>query len=152
VRALKFLLTFWLAACCSFAAESATAKVIKVLPQYLDRDGRYAVSPSLFDRDAYQAHLRRHLQDRSGIQFAVQWKAPHPTALKLRIELRGARQKEPTTAVLEQPVQRRKLFSTWTRLKLAGEDYLKFGELIAWRATLWSGAQQVAEQKSFLWQ
>ena len=59
-------------------------------------------------------------------------------------------QNEPSDA--EQPVQRRKLFSTWTRLKLAGEDYLKFGELIAWRATLWSGAQQVAEQKSFLWQ
>ena len=55
------------------------------------------------------------------------------------------------TAVLEAPVQYHGWFHSWSYLKLAGEDYRRFGELVAWRATLWDGSQQVAEQKSFLW-
>ena len=124
--------------------------MIKVLPQYLDREGRHTLSPSLYDRDAYQAHLRRHSEDRFGVRFATQWKAPGSLSLRLRIELRGARGKDPTTAVLEQQVRSR-TFSTWSYLKLGGTDYERFGELVAWRATLWDGDQQVAEQRSFLW-
>ena len=149
MRALLLLtLVLW----ANLALHAASAKVIKVLPQYVDREGRHALSPSLFDRDAYQLHLRRHPEERSGMRFAVQWKAPRSATLKLRLELRGARGKEATNAVLEEPIQGRGFFRTWTALKLAGEEYAKFGDLIAWRATLWSGAQAVAEQKSFLWQ
>ena len=36
-------------------AAAATGSVIKVLPQFLDLKGRTALSPSLYDRDAYQA-------------------------------------------------------------------------------------------------
>ena len=36
----------------SFA--DVTGKVVKVLPFYVDGQGRIAKSPSLFDRDAYQ--------------------------------------------------------------------------------------------------
>ena len=36
-------------------------------------------------------------------------------------------------------------------IKLEGEEYKKFGELVAWRVTLWDGDKQVGEQKSFLW-
>ena len=134
-----------------FSVQAAPAKLIKVLPQFLDLEGRHAVSPSLFDRDAYQARLRQRPQDRSGIQFAIQWKAPNSMPLKLRVELRGARGAEPTTAVLEAAVEHHGLFSNWSIPKLLGEDYKKFGELAAWRVTLWNTRQQVAEQKSFLW-
>jgi len=34
---------------------------------------------------------------------------------------------------------------------LTGDDYKKFGELLAWRVTVWDGTTQLAEQKSFLW-
>ena len=37
------------------AATAQTGRVVKVLPLYLDLKGRDAISPSLFDRDAYQA-------------------------------------------------------------------------------------------------
>src|ERR1051326_4940456 len=57
------------------AASAATGGVVKVLPQFLDLKGRSAISPSLYDRDAYQAHLREHTNEISGIRFAVQWKA-----------------------------------------------------------------------------
>jgi len=140
-----------LAICAVPTAQAASPKVIKVLPQLLDRDGRHAISPSLFDRDAYQTHLRRHPEERSGLRFAIQWKAPKSTEYKLRVELRGARGKEPTTALLEQAVEARSGFSRWSSLKMTGEDYKNFGELAAWRVTLWSGAQEVAEQRSFLW-
>jgi len=134
------------------SAEAASAKLIKVLPQYLDREGRHAVSPSLFDRDAYQAQLRRRPEERAGVRFAIQWKAPHSARLKLKVELRGALGQEPTTALLEQPVEGRHFFSHWSAPKLAGNDFKKFGDLIAWRVSLWEGDKQLAELKSFLWQ
>ena len=135
----------------NLAAPAATPKVSKVLPQYLDREGRHALSPSLFDRDAYQAHLRRTPEERSGIRFAIYWKGRVSAPSKLRVEMRGSHGKEPTTATLEEPVRRRGLFGSWSSIALTGPDYKNFGELAAWRVTLWSGNQQVAEQKSFLW-
>src|SRR5262249_3609247 len=54
----------------------ATARLVKVLPQLTDRQGRVALSPSLYERDAYQAYLRKHQEERGGIRFQVQWKSP----------------------------------------------------------------------------
>jgi hypothetical protein len=130
---------------------AASTKVIKVLPLYLDRQGRHALSPSLFDRDAYQAQLRHRPEERSGLRMDVQWKALQNTPLKLRVELRGGRGKEATKATLEATGQHLGGLSKWTSLLLAGEDYKQFGELVAWRATLWDGETLLAEQKSFLW-
>ncbi len=131
--------------------RAASTRVIKVLPLYLDRQGRHALSPSLFDRDAYQAQLRHRPEERSGLRMDVQWKALQNTPLKLRVELRGGRGKEATKATLEATGQHLGGLSKWTSLLLAGEDYKKFGELVAWRATLWDGETLLAEQKSFLW-
>ena len=52
---------------------------------------------------------------------------------------------------LEERVRHRGLFSSWSWITLKGEKYEKFGELNAWRATLWEGGQMLGEQKSFLW-
>ena len=35
------------------------------------------ISPSLFDRDAYQAYLRQHTNEISAIRFDVLWSAAH---------------------------------------------------------------------------
>ena len=87
----------------------------------------------------------------AGLRFAIQWKGPRSTSLKVRVELRGAHEMTPTTAVLEETLGHGGLFSHWSELSLAGDDYKKFGDLVAWRATLWDGSQQVAERRSFLW-
>jgi hypothetical protein len=42
-------------------------------------------------------------------------------------------------------------FSQWTNFMLGGDDYKKFGAVVAWRVTLWRGGVQMGEQKSFLW-
>jgi len=128
-------------------------RIIKVLSLLMDTNGAVATSPSLFDRDAYQAWLLEHTNQVSGIRFDVCWKARHArgAALKLRVELRGvAVGGMPTEAVLEETAAP-KIFHHWISLTLAGPAYKKLGTLAAWRATLWNGQQKISEQKSFLW-
>ena len=136
-----------------FSAEAAVGKVNKVLPHFLDAQGRHTLSPSLFDRDAYQARLRQHPELRSGIRFDVNWRvrSAKTSSFMLRIELRGvAKGNLPRQKTLEQEVKGG-ASARWTSLKLTGDDYREFGEVTAWRATLWDGEQLLGEQKSFLW-
>src|SRR2546423_2524757 len=72
-------------------ACAATGRVIKVLPHFVDDQGRHTLAPSLYERDAYQAFLREHPDKRSGMRFDVQWKKKGPVweDLKLRVEGRG---------------------------------------------------------------
>ena len=128
-----------------------SAKIKKVLWFFLDKEGRQSVSPSLFDRDAYQAALRSDPARRSGLRFDVQWNAPSGADLIVRVEMRGAIGATNTTATLQGRVKKKGPFSRWTQLKVPEEDYRKLGELVAWRATLHQGDLQVAEHKSFLW-
>ena len=142
----------WLAG--ALCAPAATGRVIKVLPQYLDLKGRNSLTPSLFERDKYQAYLRDHTNECSGMQFQVQWKVKgeRSAPLKLKMELRGVSQGDfPRQLVLEKVVEPRGWYSYWDGLKLVGEEYRNFGRLTAWRATLWEGERMLGEQKSFLW-
>ena len=133
--------------------SAATGRVVKVLPLFMDTNNAVAPSPSLFDRDAYQALLRRHPNHVTGIRFDVLWKAHNArgSKLTLRMELRGIGAAGlPTQTVLETTVTPR-LFHHWTSLTFNGTAYKNFGVVAAWRATLWSGNQLLGEQKSFLW-
>ena len=136
-----------------FADDAAAGRVVKVLPLFLDLKGHDAVSPSLYDRDAYQVFLRQHPNQRSAIRFDVLWKASKTgnAEVKLWVELRGIGQNGlPRQATLDQVVKPG-FFRHWTSVTLGGEEYKNFGELVAWRVTLWSGDQLLGEQKSFLW-
>ena len=138
----------------ALSASAATGKVIKVLPHFLDLKGRHTLSPSLYARDAYQAQLRQHPEQRSGVRFDIQWKTSGPVyaPLKLRVELRGTAKGDlPSRAVLVSEVKPGGWFSHWRSLPLTGEDYQKLGEVTAWRVTLWEGDQMLGEQKSFMW-
>ena len=137
----------------AFAGDAVKGHVVKVLPFFLDLKGRKALSPSLYDRDAYQAYLLRHADQRSALRFDVLWKASDSdnASLKLRVELRGVGEGGmPCQATLEQTVTPH-FFRHWNSLTLEGKDYKNFGELVAWRVTLWSGDRMLGEQKSFLW-
>ena len=177
------LRTLLLALCLGLAGASQNAsagasKIIKVLPHYLDKEGHASVSPSLYERDGYQADLRRNLKACSGLRFDVQWKTPPKAGanLKLRVEVLGG---EPKSAgvgtpgraievvgaaasgdirttkakpvVVETPVRARTGWSRWTPVLLTGEGYQKAGAISSWRVTLWDGDRLLAEQKSFLW-
>ncbi|MBI3416701.1 MAG: hypothetical protein HY043_15520 [Verrucomicrobia bacterium] len=125
-------------------------RIVKVLTHYLDEQGRHALSPSLYDRDAYQALLRRNPEKRAALRFDIQWKsARRAKELKLRTEVRGTLSTSPVQ--LETPVSTKRRFAQWSAVKLEGERYRELGEPVAWRVSLWDGAQIIAEQKSFLW-
>lgn len=146
------LLVGWFAA--ALCAQAATGRVIKVLPQFLDLKGRNSLSPSLYERDVYQADLRDHTNKCSGMCFNVQWKSKGQPAgpLKLRLELRGTAHGDfPKQLVIEAPVEPCRRLSRWARINLVGKEYETFGKVTAWRVTLWEGSQMLGEQKSFLW-
>ncbi len=154
LRALLWLLgTGWLAM--ALPVHAGDGRVIKVLPEFLDLKGRTSLSPSLYERDAYQAVLRAHPAQCSGVRFFIQWKTKGALwePLKVRLELRGAAAGNlPKQLVLDLPVDNIATpFSRWTELTLSGEDYKQFGAVTAWRATLWEGARVLGEQRSFLW-
>jgi hypothetical protein len=151
-------LSFWLAMLCLMTATALTAgaaegKVIKALPEFLDAKGRSAVSPSLYDRDAYQAYLRKHPAERTGLRLSVQWKAAGVdwSRVRLRAELRGVLGNAFHSTTLELPVKNGGFLGNWTEFNIEGDDFKKFGELAAWRVSLWEGDQQLATQQSFMW-
>jgi hypothetical protein len=128
-------------------------RIVKMLPLLLDLKGHDALSPSLFDRDAYQARLRRRPALVSGIRFDLLWQVKNPSATNytLRLELRGiGEDSKPTIKTLELEASPSWL-RRWNSMLLNGDDYKKFGELVAWRATLWHGDRLLSEEKSFLW-
>ena len=130
---------------------AAEGKIHKVLPHFMDKEGRHTLSPSLYERDAYQARLRTNPDQRGGLRFDVHWKARKSPALKLRVDMRGSKNDKATDFRTELPVKPPGIFSRWSALKVGAADYAGIGELMSWRATLWDGDQLLAEQRSFLW-
>ena len=128
----------------------AETRIVKVLPFLLDTDGRQSLSPSLFERDAYQYFLHAHPEKISTLRFDVQWKGK-PAKGVLKIELRYAADKAFQTFVIEKPVEKHGWLSTWSQLELPESDFKRFGQMSAWRVTLCDDGSLVSEQKSFLW-
>ena len=154
VKTIALLCTLLLFAIATHAAE-VSGRVLKVLPQFLDQKGQTSLTPSLYDRDAYQSFLKKHPAKISTLRFAIQWKANtgESEPLKIKIELLGAPQKDlPKKTSLELEVRQHHWFSHWAYVSLTEEQYKTLGEVTAWRVTLLDGDKLLAEQKSFLWQ
>ena len=151
-------ISIWFLFCLGLAfangALAGSSRVLKVLPQYLDLYGRTSISPSLYDRDAYQHVLSQHPDQRYGLRFAVQWKTKGVIwgDLKLLVECRGVAQGNlPSQFVIERTVHPDWWFTTWTKVDVTGDPYNKLGEVTAWRVSLWQDNTLISEQKSFLW-
>jgi hypothetical protein len=130
-----------------------SARILKVLPHLIDKEGRHTINPSHFDRDAYQFELRRNRDLCSGMRFDVLWKTrpARPAALTLKLELRGSKASAQNPVLVTARAFARGGFSQWTRVPVTGSNFEALGELLSWRATLWQEDRQLAEQKSFLW-
>jgi hypothetical protein len=133
--------------------QAGEGSVLKVLSQLLDEHGRHALSPSLYERDAYQFHLRRMPKLRGGARLAVQWKAKNVDwpKLKLRAEMRCLLGDNLHTVTMEQPAGKNGHFSRWSEFRIEGADYKNFGQIVAWRVTLLEGDHQLGALESFLW-
>lgn len=149
MRSLSLWFLGWI--CLGFSLQAGEAKILKVLPHYLDLEGHHALSPSLYERDAYQAYLRKHPEKCSALRFDINWKSKRGESDPLlKIEIRGSHSDLAQPIVLQRAVHPG-FFSKWSSLMLDKDAYTKAGQLVAWRVTLWQGEQLLAEQKSFLW-
>ena len=128
-------------------------RIIKVLPHYVDLQGRHAVSPSLFERDAYQAMLRQNPLKQGGRQFDIQWKARKRAGrtLQLRLELVTIHHAKGSPFTVDLDATPTGTFHRWKRVKLDKALSDRLGEIIAWRVTLREGGAELSEKKSFLW-
>lgn len=142
-----FLAAFLAASTCALAET----RIVKVLPHLVDEQGRHSLSPSLYERDAYQDQLRKNPSKAKGLRFDVLWKGRAKSAgpLTLRVEMRGTKDVVPLS--VEAPVKSGLLGRRWSRLELTPEQFEKVGTVSAWHAILMEGDRQVAELKSFLW-
>jgi hypothetical protein len=133
--------------------RAGEGSVVKVLPQLLDKKGQNSLSPSLYERDAYQFYLRNHPAQRAALSLAVEWKARDVdwTKLTLRAEMRGLTNSAIKTITIEKPVQRTGHFGNWSQLKIDGPEFQSFGQLVAWRVSLWEAGHELGEMRSFLW-
>lgn len=137
---------------CASEAHGADARVIKVLTHLVDTEGRTALAPSLFERDAYQLHLRTNPDLVAGMRFDVQLKAPRDAGpVLLRIEARGSKSGLGRAQVFEKEVVPARWFSTWGRIALDKAATEALGSVVAWRASVWRDGELLAEQESFLW-
>lgn len=135
------------------AAAASAGRIVKVLPHYLDKQGRQSLSPSLYERDAYQAQLRQNPAECSALRFDVQWRARGLDAaqLKLRVEVRTGKGMLTKVHTLEQTGLKKGFLGNWGAITFDRAVFTESGEIIAWRVTLWKGDEQISEQKSFLW-
>lgn len=150
---------FWLAVLVIFVlsgcASADRVRIVKVLPQYLDEQGRNSKTPTLLERDVYQAQLRRMPERCSGLQFAVHWYPGgirHP--LTLRVELIGlSGSNQPVSLTIERTVRpgRFAALGCWDYVNVSSEEFQSLGTLTAWRVSLYSDRQLLAQEQSFLW-
>ena len=147
VPRLAFLIIF----ASSLSGSAAEARIIKVLPHFLDQNGKHTLHPSLFERDAYQAHLRNHPELCSGMRFDVQWKGRKLQDPKIKLEVRAAKIPARDVQTFSRDLKTGGMFSRWTGVTIPAVDFNRLGSIVAWRVSLWDGEQQLAEQKSFLW-
>ena len=146
MKSILFALGLW-----AGALLGAEGKVIKVLPHFVDFQGRHTLSPSLYERDAYQELLRNHPEKRAGLQFEVLWKVSGRVSgpLRLKMELRGGTSS--SLEIVEMDVKRGMFGRRWSRMVLDPKQFARVGTVTAWKATLLQGEEIVAEANSFLW-
>ena len=140
--------------CLTAKDSKSNSRVLKVLPHYLDSKGLHTVSPSLFERDAYQAHLKDHPELVSTMRFDVHCRMDLPdlSDMKVRVEARFGKGNSIDTMETSAPIKRPRWGKrSWTRVTLDQEAFDAQARLIAWRVTLWQGDTLLASQTSFLW-
>lgn len=137
---------------CVTSVSAGEPRIIKVLNHLVDAKGRIALAPSLFERDAYQLHLRQNPDLIAASRFDVQYKASRKDGpVLLRLEIRGSKTGLGISRTFEQGYLPARWGTSWARLHLDKATSEALGSVVAWRVTLWRDDIIVAEQQSFLW-
>lgn len=136
-----------------FNASAAEQRVIKVLPHLMDQDGKHARSPSLFERDAYQAYLRQNPEEQSGIRYDIQWQSYISGEYTMKLELLGrVSEGKANTKTVEVKLDVKNRRRSWDSVEFKGEEFKKFGQIVAWRVSIWQNGEMLTRKQSFLWE
>lgn len=137
----------------AFESEAGSIKIFKVLPHYLDLEGRHTLSPSLFERDRYQSLLRTQPEKCSTIRFDIQWRNTLRSSenLTLMVEVRPSKQGEKTISFTEKLPSRKSIWSKWCKVKIPEEMFKEIENVGAWKVTIRDGEEVLKEYPSFMW-
>jgi hypothetical protein len=137
----------------AMSSRAAEQRVIKVLPHFMDQEGRHANSPSLFERDAYQAWLRKNPEEQSGIRYDIQWQSFISGEYVMKLELIGrVADGVPKTKTIERTLVVKNSRRSWDAIRFEGEEFRAFGQVVAWRVSIWQGEEMLTKKQSFLWE
>lgn len=139
--------------------NAESLKINKVLLHLLDKNGKHAKDPSLFERDRYQAVLRSDPTNCSTLRFDILWKNALSKSketsivgeLVMVVEIRGSLSSDAPIVHQERVPNKRSLFSHWLKIKLPEEDFQKIGTVQAWRVYLRDDEKTITEYRSFMW-
>ncbi len=152
-KIVSFLISLWLVGS-SISAAEPVVEIKKTLRHLLDSDGRHTKSPSLLDRDAYQAHLKENPAEVNGLRFDLQirYASRTPAPVTIRVEIRHGKGTDILNATFETPFEpKKRRRSQWGKLLIEKKDFRDLGEIIAWRVSLMDGDETLATDESFLW-
>lgn len=129
------------------------ASIVKVLPHLLDLKGKASLAPGLFQRDAYQAQLRKDPKQVSGMRFNIQWKAKGVPSdeLVIRVWLKTSGRNPNDPLEIKAPVRGNRKWGRWSAVAYDGKAFQDNGQVLAWKAELLRGETPLATQTSFLW-
>lgn len=134
-------------------SQAAEQRVIKVLPHFMDQEGRHATTPNLFERDAYQAWLRANPEEQSGIRYDIQWQSFISGEYVMKLELLGrVSEGVPKTKKVERTLVVKNSRRHWDVIKFEGKEFKDFGQIVAWRVSIWQGKDLLTKKQSFLWE
>lgn len=149
LRLLPVLAAAALSACASKPQGFTKVKIYR-----LDADSRVnSVDPSISFEQKYHLHgavTREERDARKGNYYTFFWKTDdRSTPVKMRFEYR---QSATRSAVKKMEVDIADVKSSnVTRIQVTGEEFLKNGKVLAWRAVLFQGGREIATTQSFMW-
>jgi len=141
------------------AAESKTNGVIrfsKIKLLFLDASKKSPLEPGQdryveFERKRalYGAITPSDQRERYGNYFTFMWESKRSADVVVRLEYR---QQSLGPMVQTKEISYRAAFGHQiTRFQVTGDDYLQYGRVLAWRATILEGGKVAAETRSYLW-
>lgn len=100
-------------------------------------------------RRLYGAITPSDQRERYGNYFTFIWEAKRPADVVVRLEYR---QQSLGPMVQTKEISYRAASGHMiTRFQVTGDDYLQYGRVLAWRATLLEGGKVSAQTRSYLW-
>jgi hypothetical protein len=131
-------------------------RFVKVKLFFLDASAKSPLEPNQdryveFERKRalYGAITPSDQRERYGNYFTFIWESEHPADVVVRLEYK--QQALGPMIQMKEISYRAVKGRTITRFQVTGDDYLQWGRVLAWRATLLENGRPVAEKRSYLW-